>query len=405
MYTFYQAMMDGLAPWKRYAEGAGRMLRLQDLSRPEAAGLRHMAAALDWVAHAGTTASRPDYALGPIRVGDRMLQPTEEVVHAAPFGNLLRFRKDVADPGPKVLVLAPMSGHFATLLRATVRTLVPEHDVHITDWVNARDVPLSAGNFDFDDYTDYVMRFLRVMGPGSHAVAVCQPAVAGLAATALMAEDGDPATPRSLTLMAGPIDTRISPTRVNELAASRPISWFENNLIQSVPWRFAGAGRRVYPGMLQLTAFMSMNLDRHILAQMAQYRAIVTGDATASQAHRAFYDEYFSVMDLPADFYLQTVRRVFQDHDLPLGRLRWRDRAVRPDAIRDTALLTVEGERDDICAIGQTRAALDLCTGLRPELKRHHLQNGAGHYGVFSGRRWVGEVYPVLRDTIRTRAA
>ena len=278
--------------------------------------------------------------------------------------------------------------------------LLPDHDVYITDWKNARDIPLSAGVFGFDEFVDHLIRFMEVMGEGSHMIAVCQPAVAGLAATAVMAEAGNRAQPRSLTLMAGPIDTRQNPTKVNELAKSRSIEWFEKNLIASVPWRFKGAFRRVYPGFLQLTAFMSMNLDRHINAHISQFHALAGGDVVAAEAHKKFYDEYGAVMDLPAEFYLETVQRVFQDHDLPLGKLTWHGQKVRPEAIRRTALLTVEGERDDICAIGQTMAALDLCTGLRISQKRHHLQTGVGHYGVFSGSRWAREVYPKVRAMI-----
>jgi poly(3-hydroxybutyrate) depolymerase len=239
------------------------------------------------------------------------------------------------------------------------------------------------------------------MGPGSHIVAVCQPAVAALAATAVMAEIGDPAQPRSMTLMAGPIDTRVNPTKVNELAKSRPIEWFEKHLIGAVPWRYSGAGRRVYPGFIQLAAFISMNLDRHVSAHFAQLRNLVGGDADSAEAHRRFYDEYGAVMDLPAEFYLETVQRVFQEHDLPEGRLTWHGQPVRPAAIRRTGLLTVEGERDDICAIGQTMAALDLCSGIRVNLKQNHLQTGAGHYGVFAGKRWAREIYPRVREMIQ----
>jgi poly(3-hydroxybutyrate) depolymerase len=333
-------------------------------------------------------------------MGNELVGVTEETTFETPFGVLLRFKKDTDIVQPRVLVVAPMSGHFATLLRGTISVLLPDHDVYITDWKNARDTPLSAGTFGLDEFTDHLIQFLEVMGTGSHMIAVCQPAVAALAATAVMAETGNQAQPRSLTLMAGPIDTRSNPTKVNELAKSRSIEWFEKNLISTVPWRYQGAHRRVYPGFLQLTAFVSMNLDRHINAHMGQFRALACGDEAASEAHRKFYAEYGAVMDLPAEFYLQTVQRVFQDHDLPLGRLTWHGQPVRPERIRRTALLTVEGERDDICAIGQTMAALDLCTGVRISQKRHHLQSGVGHYGVFSGSRWAREVYPKVRAMI-----
>jgi poly(3-hydroxybutyrate) depolymerase len=290
------------------------------------------------------------------------------------------------------------------LLRQTVRTMLPDHDLYITDWKNARDIPPSDGTFGFDSYVEHLIRFQRVMGPGAHIVAVCQPTVAALAATAIMAEERDPAQPRSLTLMAGPLDTRVNPTKVNVLARSKPIEWFDQELISTVPWRFPGGGRRVYPGFVQLTAFMTMNLERHINAHLAQFRALSSGDMAAAETHRRFYDEYCAVMDLPAEFFLETVQRIFQDDHLPLGKLTFNGQPVSPAAIRRTALLTVEGERDDICAVGQTVAALDLCTGVRIDMKNHHLQSGVGHYGVFSGRRWEREVYPKVRQVIQTRS-
>jgi len=293
-----------------------------------------------------------------------------------------------------------MSGHFATLLRETARTLLPDHDVYITDWHNARDVPLEAGPFGVDEYIDHVMSFMGVLGEGAHLVAVCQPCVAALAAVALMAEDGNPATPHSLTLMAGPVDCRVSPTKVNRLATSKPIEWFERSLIGTVPMRHAGARRRVYPGFLQLTAFMNMNLERHVSAFRMFFENVVTGDVEKAQATRAFYEEYFAVADLPAEFYLETVRCVFQEYSLARGELRYRGRLVNPGAIRRTALLTVEGEKDDICALGQTLAAQDLCSSLRQYLKTHYVQPGVGHYGVFSGSRWKRNVYPIVRDVI-----
>jgi poly(3-hydroxybutyrate) depolymerase len=352
------------------------------------------------LADGGLSHQRPDYGFRTVKMGNDVVGVTEESRLETPFGTLLRFRKDSEVQQPRVLVVAPMSGHFATLLRGTVAVLLPDHDVYITDWKNARDIPLSEGTFGFDEYVDHMIRFMEVIGEGSHMIAVCQPCVAALAATAVMAETNNRAQPRSLTLMAGPIDTRQNPTKVNELAKGHSIEWFEKKLIAKVPWRYPGAFRRVYPGFLQLTAFMSMNLDRHINAHMAQYRALACGDVVAADAHRKFYEEYNAVMDLPAEFYLETVQKVFQDHDLPLGKLTWHGQPVKPQAIRRTALLTVEGERDDICAIGQTMAALDLCSGLRNSQKRHHLQAGVGHYGVFSGSRWAREIYPRVRAMI-----
>ena len=290
----------------------------------------------------------------------------EEVVDSTPFGSLLRFRKDTDVQGPRVLILAPLSGHFATLLTDTVETMLPDHDVYITDWANAREVPVSEGRFGFDEYVDHVVRFLNVLGPGAHLLAVCQPCVQALIVTAVMAESGDPCVPRTLTLMAGPIDTRINPTAVNDLATTRPIEWFEQNVISTVPWRFPGAGRRVYPGFMQLTAFLSMNMPRHIKSHFELYQNLADGNLEEAAATREFYDEYFAVLDLTAEFYLETVEKVFQTQDLARGVLQIHGRTVDPSAIRKTMLLTVEGERDDICSIGQTMAAHDLCSGLSP---------------------------------------
>ncbi len=300
----------------------------------------------------------------------------EEAVHATPFATLLRFRKQGAPVQPKVLVVAPMSGHFATLLRDTVRTLLIDHDVHVTDWHNVRDVPLEAGRFGLDEYTDHIVDFLAVMGPGAHVVAVCQPCVAALAATALMSEDGHPATPASLILMAGPIDCRVSPTSVNILATSKPISWFEKNLISLVPWRLGGAGRRVYPGFMQLSAFLSMNKERHATAFREYWRNLVAEEREKAETTRTFYAEYMAVSDLSADFYLETVKQVFQDYLLARGELRIHGRRVDPAAIRRTALVTIEGEKDDICSIGQTLAAQDLCN--EPAALHAHALRAAG---------------------------
>ncbi len=344
---------------------------------------------------------RPEFGIEQVVSGGRQLRVREEVVQRTPFGTLLRFRKLRAPAGqPRVLMVAPMSGHFATLLRETVRTMLPEHDVYITDWHNAREVPLAAGRFGFDEYVEHLMVFLETLGPGAHLMAICQPCVAALAAVALMAEDKHPATPRSLTLMAGPIDCRISPTKVNDLANERSIEWFEHHLIDTVPMRYPGAWRRVYPGFVQLAAFMNMNMERHIRALSQYYLQVAEGDDEKARATRSFYREYFAVADLPAEFYLETVQKVFQDYELPLGKLKYRGRTVDPRAIKRTALITVEGEKDDICSLGQTLAAQDLCSNLRPYLRTHYVQAGVGHYGVFSGRRWENNIYPIVRDVI-----
>ena len=402
IYQMYQAQADLLRPVRAFARFGATMARIADQGLHSPAAIRQFGAACGVLADAGMTHLRPHYDIDSVQVGDVKVAVTEEIALETPFASLLHFRKDTDVPQPRVLLVAPMSGHFATLLRGTLLTMLPDHDVYITDWKNARDIPLSDGTFDLDAFIDHLIRFTQVVGPGGHMVAVCQPTVAALAAVAVMAENGDHAQPRSMTLMAGPIDTRLNPTKVNELAKSKPIEWFAKNLIGSVPWRYKGAHRRVYPGFLQLTAFMSMNLDRHINAHVSQFHALAQRDHEKSSGHRKFYQEYGAVMDLPAEFYLETVQRIFQEHDLPLGRLTWHGRTVRPELIRRTALMTVEGERDDICAVGQTMAALDLCSGVRIGMKRHHLQTGVGHYGVFSGKRWEREIYPRVRAMIQT---
>jgi polyhydroxyalkanoate depolymerase len=362
--------------------------------------LRNLTAVYELIARAGLTHDRPPYRIDRTQVGNREVAVSEEAADVTPFGTLLHFKKDIETAQPRVLLVAPMSGHFATLLRSTVRTLLPEHDVYITDWHNVRDVAVSHGRFGFDSYIEHLIRFLEKIGPGAHVVAVCQPCVAVLAAVAVMAQSGNPAQPRSMTLMAGPIDTRVNPTKVNHLANSKPIEWFEQNLIASVPLRYAGARRRVYPGFVQLAAFMSMNIERHMRAHRELYDHIAKGEHDKAKVTKEFYDEYFAVLDLTAEFYLETVRYVFQEHRLATGTLAWGDGKIEPRAIRKTMLLTVEGERDDICAVGQTVAAHDLCQGLRPYLKRHHMQAGVGHYGVFSGKRWENQIYPILKNVI-----
>lgn len=398
LYAFYQTAADFMLPMRAWAAVAGQGFSLGGEASAER--WRAASALCEMMSRAALSHRRPSFEIDDIKSGNELVPVTEEEVLATPFGTLLRFAKKGAPAQPKVLLVAPLSGHFATLLRDTVKVLLPDHDVHITDWANAREVGVWNGRFGFDEYVEHLMLFLEKMGPGAHVVAVCQPCVQALAAAALMAEDDNPAQPRSLTLMAGPIDCRINPTTVNKLATGRPISWFENNLISRVPLRFAGAMRRVYPGFLQLTAFMSMNAERHIKAQVDLYRALAKGDHAQADTIRTFYDEYFAVLDMTAEFYLETVERVFQQFLLAKGELEWKGRKVNPKAIRRTALFTVEGERDDICAIGQTVAAHDLCSSLRPYRKKHYMQAGVGHYGVFAGRRWAGQIYPLVRNTI-----
>jgi poly(3-hydroxybutyrate) depolymerase len=404
LYQAYQVQADAFSAIRAVADflqdslqgATPRMAPLPPRSNP----LQILSAACEMVAAVGLSHLRPDFGISTVRVGNRDVVVREKTVAKTAFGKLLHFEKEVGTQQPRVLVVAPLSGHFATLLRNCVRTLLSEHDVYITDWHNARDIDLSHGEFEFDDYVDHIIKFIATIGSAVHVVAVCQPCVQVLAAAALMAEEDHPALPASMTLMAGPIDARISPTKVNELATSKPIEWFANNLIATVPYRFEGRGRQVYPGFLQLTAFMSMNLSRHVKSHVEWFEDLAAGRRSKAQAKKDFYEEYFAVLDLSAAFYLQTVRLVFQEYQLAKGMLKWRGRKVDPRAIRRTALFTVEGEMDDICAMGQTLAAQDLCINIKPHKRRHHLQAGSGHFGVFNGRRWETQIYPILRNVI-----
>ena len=400
LYAAYQAHSDMMGAVRAFAGMAARSFGHTGVGMPGHGLVRNLTAAYELIARAGLTHSRPAYGVTHINVGNREVEVREEAAHVTPFGTLLHFKKDIDAEQPRVLLVAPLSGHFATLLRGTVRTMLPEHDVYITDWHNMRDIPRDAGRFGFDEYVAQLIKFIEVIGEGAHVLAVCQPCVAVLEAVAVMAQNQNPSQPRSMTLMAGPIDTRVNPTKVNELANSKSIEWFEKSLIARVPFRYDGAFRQVYPGFVQLAAFMSMNIERHIKAHRELYENIRLGEHEKAKITKDFYDEYFAVLDLDAEFYLETVQWVFQEHRLPKGTLKWQGEKVEPRAIRRTALLTVEGERDDICAVGQTLAAHDLCSSLRPYRKRHHMQAGVGHYGVFSGKRWESQIYPLVKNVI-----
>ena len=400
LYQAYQAHADIMRPVRWIAGFAAMSVgeTLNGAARPNA--LSNLTAAYELIARAGLTHERPAYGIKSVMIENREVAVREKVVQATAFGTLLHFKKDTALAQPRVLLVAPLSGHFATLLRATVRTMLAEHDVFITDWHNARDVSPDDGCFGFDDYVGHLIGFLEAIGPGAHVIAVCQPCVAALVAASVMAQAGNPAQPRSITLMAGPIDTRVNPTKVNALAKSKSIDWFERNLIARVPGRYDGGGRAVYPGFVQLAAFMSMNIDRHVKAHRELYDNLAKGEAAKAAQTKAFYDEYFAVLDLTAEFYLETVRLIFQEHALPLGALTYMNSKVEPRVINRTTLFTVEGEKDDICAVGQTLAAHDLCASLRPYRKRHHMQAGVGHYGVFSGKSWQQQIYPIVKNVI-----
>jgi poly(3-hydroxybutyrate) depolymerase len=356
---------------------------------------------------------KPAWGLEVVNAGDLPIRTTEQVVWSSPWVRLLRFRRDLADvkragkpaEAPPVLIVAPLSGHYATLLRGTVETFLQDHDVYVTDWVNARQVPMLEGRFDFHDYIDHVRDMLRVIGPRAHVVGVCQPGPPVLAACALMAEADDPCRPASMTYMGSPIDARLSPTVTNHLAEERPFAWFKSNMIHTVPWPYPGFGRRVYPGFVQLYSFMSMNEERHVDAHWAYFKDLVEGDGDGAHKHEEFYDEYLSVLDLTEEFYLQTIDIVFQQHLLARGLLEHRGRKVDLGAISDIGLMTVEGEKDDISGVGQTQAAHGLTPNIPDDRRVLYVQPSVGHYGVFNGRRFENEIYPKIRDFIAQNEA
>jgi poly(3-hydroxybutyrate) depolymerase len=361
---------------------------------------KSVAAGAEIIARLTRNYGKPEFGLATTEVDGETFAVNEEILLRKPFGQLLHFRRDTTRRDPKVLLVAPMSGHFATLLRGTVEALLPEHDVHITDWIDAREVPLARGNFDLDDYIDYIVEFCRYLGPDLHVIAVCQPSVPVMGAASLMAQDKDPRQPRSITLMGGPIDTRLSPTVPNDLAMRNSMMWFRHNVISTVPLSYAGAMRRVYPGFVQLSSFITMNLDRHVNAHMRQFEHLIKGDDDSAESHRKFYDEYLAVMDLTAEFYLQTIQVVFKEHQLPRGVWVSRGRPIEPAAI-ETALMTVEGALDDISGLGQTRAAHTLTPHIPGARHVHWEQPRVGHYGIFNGRKWREQIMPRVRDFIR----
>lgn len=368
---------------------------------------RTIAASAEMVERLTRRFGKPEFNLPFTEIAGKKVAVHEEVIAQKPFGNLINFKRACDRNDPKVLLVAPLSGHYATLLRGTVEALLPHHNVFVTDWADTRQVPLNKGSFSLDSYISYLREYLALLGPDVHVMAVCQPAVPVLAAVSLMATEKDPNQPLTMTLMGGPIDTRVSKTQVTELAEKRPLSWFENMAVHTVPCYYPGAFRKVYPGFLQLTGFMTMNLDRHLGSYMNLYKHLIQGDGESADKHRDFYNEYLAVMDIPAEFYLQTVDTVFIRHALPRGLMEWKDDTtgqtmrVRPQDIQHTALLTIEGERDDISARGQTTAAHEICYSLPQRKQFHHLQIGTGHYGIFNGRKYRELIMPRIRWFIR----
>ena len=400
LYSFHEMHSVGMAPIRAMASASKHMFSnpLNPLSYTDYG--RHMAAASELLERLTKKYPKPTFGIHQVKLGEKTIEVSEEVVQSLPFCRLLRFRCNDTVKRSKLLVVAPMSGHHATLLRGTVQALIGHHDVYITDWLDAREVPIGAGQFDLNTYIDYVIGFLRHLGPDTHTMAVCQPSVPLMAAVAYMSEKNDTCTPKTMTLMGGPVDTRKAPTEVNRLAKERSIHWFESNVVTRVPFNYPGFMRRVYPGFLQLTGFMTMNLDRHVDAHVQLFKHLVAGDGESAAAHRSFYNEYLSVADLHAEFYLQTIVEVFKKHALPKGELMHRGERIKPQAINKTAILAIEGELDDISGVGQTKAALDIATGLPKAMKHYHLQHNVGHYGIFNGRRYREQVRPVISEWI-----
>ncbi len=359
-----------------------------------------LSSALEVFAHASAPRGKPAFGLDHTIVDGERVAVTEEIVLQKPFGQLKHFVRDGIEGQPKLLIVAPMSGHFATLLRGTVERMLPGHDVYITDWRDAKAVPLADGHFDLEDYVDYLIAFLEEIGPGAHMLAVCQPSVPCYAAAAIMSAGKHPCRPKTLTMMGGPVDTRATPTAVNTLATERPHSWFKNNVIATVPPLYPGGGRKVYPGFLQLSGFMSMNLGNHLTSHWEMFKHLVAGDDESADATKDFYEEYRSVCDMTAEFYLQTIDVVFQNHKLPKGEMMYRGVRVDPGAITDIGILAVEGERDDISGLGQTKAALDIAVNLPDKMKLYHMAEGAGHYGIFNGSKWRESIAPVVEGWI-----
>ena len=396
-YEMQRSMLAGASAMANWSAGI-----LQNPANPFSymGGGSVVGSALEVFAHAAAPRGKPAFGLTRTAIDGREVAVREEIVLRKPFGQLKRFVRDGVEGSPKLLIVAPMSGHYATLLRGTVERMLPSADVYITDWRDAKLVPLSDGAFDFDDYIDYLIAFMEAIGPGAHMLAVCQPSVPCYAAAAVMSADKNPCRPRTLTMMGGPVDTREAPTAVNTLATKRPHAWFEQNAIVTVPLMHPGAGRKVYPGFLQLAGFMSMNLGNHMMSHFEMFKHLVKGDDDSADATKDFYEEYRSVCDMTAEFYLQTVDLVFQTHALPNGTMTHRGKPVDPGAITDIGLLAIEGERDDISGLGQTRAALTLATSLSDDHKLYYMAEGAGHYGIFNGSRWRDKVAPVVEGFI-----
>jgi poly(3-hydroxybutyrate) depolymerase len=399
LYELNAQYMKMVQPWHELANISRQFISSPMNPFADHIYFRTASASLELFERLTTDYEEPEWELDSTSINKKKVKIKQQVVYQKPYCNLLHFKRERKKAGqPKVLLLAPLSGHFATLLRATVKEFLPDHETYITDWRNVRDVPLSAGTFSFDDYVTYLMEFITFLGPDTHVIAVCQPCVPAMVALAVMSAEKDRNLPSSLTLMGGPIDVRINPTEVNDYAGGKDLEWFEKNVICTVPKGFAGAGQLVYPGFIQLSGFLSMNMDNHVNKHFKFFHDLIKGDGDSAEDHRRFYNEYLAVMDMPADYYLDTIRKVFLEHKLPNGTMMYQGKKIDLGAITETALLTIEGEKDDITGRGQTSAALDLCTNLSKKKKKHYEQAGVGHYGIFNGRKYREIIAPLIKD-------
>ncbi|MDX1974099.1 MAG: polyhydroxyalkanoate depolymerase [Rickettsiales bacterium] len=400
LYHLHEIHYAAISPIKMMAQ-ASKALHRHPLSPLTYTGYgRSVAAAAEVIERVTHRYGKPNFGITHTKVDGKDVAVHQEIIDTKPFCRLIHFKKDMSKQQPAMLIVAPMSGHHATLLRGTVEALLPFLDVYITDWLDARDIPGYHGEFRLEDYISYVIDYSKMLD-GPHMLAVCQPSVPVLVAASVLNQQGAKHAPRSMTLIGGPIDTRINPTKVNQLAATKPMEWFQSNVITRVPFNYAGFMRRVYPGFLQLSGFMQLNLDRHINAHVDLFKHLVEGDGDSASAHKKFYDEYLSVCDLPAEFYLDCIEQVFQKHLLPKGEFMYKGKKVKPDAITQTALLTLEGELDDISGVGQTEAAQHLCSSLPASKRKHHMQKGVGHYGIFNGRKFREHVVPIIVEFVR----
>lgn len=402
LYKLNAQYMKMVRPWHEMANATRQLMSHPSNPFADHFYFRSASASMELFERLTADYEEPEWGLDSTTINNKKVNISQNVVFHKPYCNLLHFKRDKPQARQKkVLLIAPLSGHFATLLRSTAKEFLPDHETYITDWRNARDIPLSAGGFSFDDYVTYLIEFITFLGPDTHVIAVCQPCVPAMVAIAVMHQEKDRNIPKSLTLMGGPIDVRINPTDVNDYASGKDLDWFDKNVICTVPYEFSGRGQMVYPGFIQLSAFLSMNMDNHVNKHVQFFNDLIAGDGDSAEDHRLFYNEYLAVMDMPADYYLETIRKVFLEHQLPNGTIEYQGKKIDLAAITKTALLTIEGENDDITGRGQTSVALNLCSSLSADKKTHYEQAGVGHYGIFNGRKYREIIAPMIKDFIK----